>query len=81
MMDNKDSLCAFENHAQGQANLTILTVAANITEKYLELLRADRNNLAKLNNAEVCIVDHKLTNRSLAWSKTVVTIVLLEMGR
>jgi hypothetical protein len=79
---NIDNICESEHSGQ-TSKLTLLTVAAGFSQKYMRVLAADRQNLAKLNdNAEVCIVDHGLIDdRDLAWSKVVAIRALLEVGK
>lgn len=79
---NISSICKSENKGQ-TSNITLLTVASGFSQKYSRVLAADRKNLAKFNdNAEVCIVDHALTNdRDLAWSKVIAIRALLEVGK
>lgn len=79
---NLDNICKSEHSGQ-TSEITLLTVAAGFSQKYMDVLASDRQNLAKLNdNAEVCIVDHILSNdRDLAWSKVVAIRALLEVGK
>jgi len=79
---NIDNICKSELSGQN-SKITLLTVAVGFSKAYTQLLATDRQNLAKRNdNAEVCIVDHGLSNdRDLAWSKVVAIRALLEVGK
>jgi hypothetical protein len=62
--------------------MVLVTVAHDLPESFVKVMLADRKRLAKYNNnAELCIVDHHVSDRPGGWDKVVAIRSLLEAGK